>query len=315
MNAPSLPHELSPETKAFLGGLAALELPPLHELTPDEARRMRAQAAHLAAAPDLEPVASVADAEIPGPDGVVPVRVYEPDGWVAGGGSIGYYHGGGWVFGNLDTHDALCRGLANASGLRVMATAYRLAPEAPHPAALRDAWAATSWLSERETGPLVVAGDSAGGHIATNMAARARGSTLRIAAQLLIYPVTDLSRLDTPSYVRYGEGYWLTRASMEWFRGHYLSGSAPKDDPEISPLCREDLTGLPPAVVVAAACDVLVDEGRAYAERLASAGCETRYRAWEGVIHGFAAMPGTIPEGAEALRWAGSELRRLLGSS
>jgi acetyl esterase len=312
MTGPYIPEGLSPETRLFLQGLADLGLPPLHELSPEEARRMRAEVARMAPTVEPEPVASVADSRIErsGPD--IPIRVYEPEGWARGGGSVVYFHGGGWVLGNLDTHDALCRALANAAGLRVMATEYRLAPEAPHPAALEDAWAATSWMAARESGPVVVGGDSAGGHIATNVAARARGSDMSIAAQLLIYPVTDLSRFETPSYAAYGEGYWLTRAAMDWFRRHYVPDEVPHHDPEVSPLHRADLSGMPPAVVLAAACDVLADEGRAYADRLADAGTDVRYRAWDRVIHGFAAVPGMIPEGREALQWAAAELRTLL---
>jgi acetyl esterase len=309
MTEPTIPEHLTPETRRILSELAGLGLPPLHTLTPDEARRMRAEAARLAGAPAPEPVASVADAALRGPGGEIAVRLYEPDGWVRGGGSIVYFHGGGWVLGNLDTHDALCRGLANASGLRVMATDYRLAPEAPHPAALEDAWAATTWLADKEPGALVVGGDSAGGHIATNVAARARGSAVQIAAQLLIYPVTDLSRFDTPSYETFREGYWLTKASMGWFRDHYVPSGSDTRHPDVSPLYREDLSGMPPAVVVGAACDVLADEGRSYTDRLVEAGCDVQYRCWDDVIHGFAAMPGSIQEGRDALGWAGEAIR------
>lgn len=309
MTEPTIPEHLTPETRSFLAGLARLGMPPLHTLTPEEARRMRTEAARMAGAPESEPVASVADSMLDGPGGRLDVRIYEPEGWKRGGGSMVYFHGGGWVFGDLDTHDALCRSLANSSGLRVMATDYRLAPEAPHPAALEDAWAATAWMASKELGPLVVGGDSAGGQIATNVAARARGSGIRIAGQLLIYPVTDLEGMDTPSYAAYEEGYWLTKASMEWFRGHYVPDRGVHRHPDVSPLHRDDLAGMPPAVVVAAACDVLVDEGRAYADRLVEAGCDVHYRAWADVIHGFAAMPGTIPEGRAALAWAGDALR------
>lgn len=312
MTEGTIPQHLTPATKGFLAGLAGLGLPPLHTLEPVEARRMRAEAARLAGVPEAESVASVADAVLEGPGGELGVRIYEPEGWKRGEGSVVYFHGGGWVMGNLDTHDALCRSLANASGLRVMATDYRLAPEAPHPAALEDAWAATTWMATKEPGPLVVGGDSAGGHIATNVAARARGSEVRIGAQLLIYPVTDLSRLDTPSYAAYEDGYWLTKAAMAWFRDHYVPASVDLRHPDVSPLYRDDLAGMPPAVVLAASCDVLFDEGRAYADRLAEAGCDVQYRVWDDVIHGFAAMPAAIPEGRESLAWAGDALRLVL---
>jgi acetyl esterase len=304
--------ELTPETRALLDGLAALGLPPLHTQTPEGARAMREEVAELAGAPVVEPVAVVSDGTIAGPGGPLAVRFYQPEGWEPGAGSVAYFHGGGWVLGDLETHDGLCRGLANRSGLRVMATDYRRAPESPHPAALEDAWAATEWLRAEEEGPLVLGGDSCGGHIATIVAARARGTELGVSAQLLIYPVTDLSRFDTESYARYADGYWLTKASMGWFRGHYLPADADPAEPDVSPLLRDDLQGMPPAVVVAAACDVLLDEGRAYADRLIDAGCPVEYRRYDDVIHGFAAMPGVIPEGRDALAWAGAALRRAL---
>mgnify|MGYP006091492937 FL=1 len=304
---------LTPETRSILDAMEGLGLPPLHTLTPGEARHMRAEAARLAAAIDVETVFSVHDERLEGLGAPLAVRIYEPEGWTAGTGSIAYFHGGGWVLGNLDTHDALCRCLANASHLRVMSVDYRLAPEAKHPAAIEDAWVATSWLSQLESGPLIVGGDSCGGHIATAVAARSRTSDMAIAAQLLVYPVTDLSQFERGSYETYAEGHWLTKASMGWFRDHYLHVADVRTDAEVSPVCREDLAEMPPAVIVAAACDVLVDEGLAYADRLKQAGCTVEYRSWAGVIHGFVAMPGILPEGREALQWAAIELRRLSG--
>jgi len=307
--------ELTAETRTILAALEGLGLPPLHTLTPSEARRMRVEAAHLASGPAVEPVFSVHDGLLEGPSVPLRVRIYEPEGWVPGKGSIAYFHGGGWVLGDLETHDALCRALSNASGLRLVATDYRRAPEARHPAAIEDAWLAVSWLSEFESGPLIVGGDSCGGHIATAVAARSRASELDVAAQLLIYPVTDLSRFDRRSYATFAEGYWLTRASMAWFRGHYLSDDVDLSDPEVSPIHRDDLRDMPPTVVVAAACDVLYDEGRAYSDRLRGAGRRVEYRSSDGVIHGFVAMPGTIPEGREAIQWAAEALIRVTGDS
>lgn len=304
---------LTPETRALLEALEGLDLPPLHTLTPSQAREMREAVAGLGAGGEPEAVASTEDRTLDGPDGPLPARIYEPEGWEAGaGGTLAYFHGGGWVLGNLDTHDALCRGLANAASLRVVSVAYRLAPENPHPAALEDAWAATRWVAESADGPLAVGGDSAGGHMAAGVAARARASAVPLVAQLLIYPVTDLSSFGTPSYREFAEGYWLTRASMEWFRDHYLPEGARRDDPDVSPLLRPDLTGMPPTVIVAAECDVLRDEGAAYARRLRDAGCAVDRRLYEGVIHGFMALPDAIPEGRRAIRQAGAALRSLI---
>jgi acetyl esterase len=306
----------TPETRALLDALEGLGLPPLHTLTPEQGRDMRRRAAAAAGHGEPEPVASVRDVEIEGPGGPLALRLYEPEGWAPGGGTLVYFHGGGWVLGNLDTHDALARGLANASGLRVVATDYRLAPEHPHPAALEDAWAAVRWARSQEEGALLVGGDSAGGHLATCVAARARGTELDLAGQLLIYPVTDLASFETPSYEEFAEGYWLTRPGMAWFRGHYVPASTSLRDPDVSPLYREDLTGLPPAVIMAAECDVLRDEGAAYARRLEEeGGCQVTYRRYQGVIHGFMALAGVIPEGRTAIQEAGADLRKLAESA
>lgn len=303
---------LTAETRGLLESLAGMGLPPLHTMTPSQARAMREAAARIAAARGQEPVAHVQDAAIEGPGGPLAVRSYTPESWTQGDPALVYFHGGGWVLGNLDTHDGLCRALANASGFQVTAVDYRLAPEHPHPAALEDAWAATRWMVDQAWGPVIVGGDSAGGHLATCVAARARDTEVRLAAQLLVYPVTDLSRFDTTSYDTYADGYWLTRASMDWFRDHYLAPGTDPRHPDVSPLLREDVGGMPPALVVAAECDVLRDEGRAYAERLRQAGCPVDYRHYAGVIHGFFAMPDIIPEGRRAIAEAAAALRTLL---
>ncbi len=270
---------------------------------------MRRRAAGVAHHGEPEPVGRVEDLEIEGPGGPLRLRVYEPV--TSPPGTLVYFHGGGWVLGNLDTHDALARGLANASGLRVVAVDYRLAPEHPHPAALEDARAAVCWARAREVGALLVGGDSAGGHLATCVAAGARGTGLALAGQLLVYPVTDLASFDRPSYEAFAEGYWLTRPGMEWFRGHYLTAGTDRRDADVSPLYRENLEDMPPAVIVAAECDVLRDEGVAYAVRLEEAGCDVTYRIYPGVIHGFMALAGLIPEGRDAIEMTGARLRAL----
>ncbi len=228
---------------------------------------------------------------------------------------MAYFHGGGWVLGDLDTHDALCRALANASGARVVAVQYRLAPEHPHPAALEDAWAVTSWLAAETSGPLMIGGDSAGAHLSTCIAARARGSAVQLAGQLLVYPVVDLSSFEHESYEKFAEGYFLTRDAMHWFAKHYLPADADRTDPDISPLLRSDLSGLPPAIVVVAECDVLHDEAIAYVDRLKGAGCKVDLLRYEEVIHGFFAMPGAIPEGRKAMRDVGRIMDEWTGSN
>ncbi|NNM32623.1 MAG: alpha/beta hydrolase, partial [Gemmatimonadetes bacterium] len=250
-----------------------------------------------------------------GPGGWLRAREYVPPDTTDDLGTLVYFHGGGWVMGNLDTHDALCRGLTNAAGVRVVAIEYRLAPEHPHPAAIEDAWAATAWARERWKGPLAVGGDSAGGHLAITVAATAKTRGLSLAAQVLIYPVTDLSNLDTESYETFAEGYWLTRDAMVWFRDHLLPEGHPPTDPMVSPLLRPDVSGMAPAIVVLAECDVLRDEGYAYARRLEAAGGLSACLEFSGVIHGFVAMPQAIAEGRRALEQIGQALAPLMDPS
>lgn len=303
---------VTPLVRRLLDDLAGLGLPPLHTLTPEQAREMRKAAADLAGGGEREHVASVVDHAIAGPGGPRPVRTYVPAGWPEDGPSLVYFHGGGWVLGDLDTHDAPCRGLANTAGLRVMSVDYRRAPEHPWPAALDDAWAALRWMAGAATGPVLVGGDSAGGHMAACMAVRARDAGLALSAQVLVYPVVDLASFGTPSYEAFADGYWLTRAAMGWFRDHFVPGGADPRDPDISPRYRKDLSGLAPAIVVAAECDVLVDEGRAYARLLERAGCPVEYLHFQGVIHGFWAMPGVVPEGRRAIEDVAAALSRVL---
>jgi acetyl esterase len=306
---------LTPEVRDLLDRLEALGLPPLHSMTPSGAREMRKATASLAAGLEPEPVYSIRDTSTPGPSTSLSTREYTPEGWAPGvGGVVVYFHGGGWVMGDLNTHDAPCRGLANASGMRVVAIDYRLAPEHPYPAANDDAWALLSSIAEMHEGPLFVGGDSAGGHIATCIAARARGSELHVAGQLLVYPVTDLSSFDTESYSAYAEGHWLTKAAMEWFRGHYLTPDTDRSDADVSPLLRDDLSGMPPAMIITAECDVLLDEGIRYSDRLREAGIDVEQRTYDGVIHGFWALAGLIPEGRRAIEDAGRWLQAQVGA-
>jgi acetyl esterase len=301
---------LSPETEVLLERIRLARMPHFSDLAPQEARRLRAQMARMFAGAPF--AGSVHDRSIELGDRSLDARIYEPE--ECRDGTMVYLHGGGWVVGNLDSHDGLCRGLAEASGLRVLSVDYRLAPEHPHPAALEDAWEATQWASEEWTGPIVVGGDSAGGHLATIVAARSRGGEVAISAQLLIYPVTDLSSLDTESYREFAEGYLLEAEDMRWFRTHYLPDGIDVFDPDVSPLHRSDLSGMPPAVFVTAECDVLVDEAQAYAERLRQAGNRVDYRCYEGVVHGFMALPGSMPQATSAIREAAAALVEVLES-
>ena len=240
-----------------------------------------------------EPVGEVRELELPGAGGPLSVRLYRPlgpaDGLLP---LVAYLHGGGWALGSLDGFDPLCRALANASGALVAAVDYRLAPEHPFPAGLEDAYAAVRWLADdacelgADPARLAIAGDSAGGNLATVAARRLRDegdSPLRF--QALVYPVCDCA-LDTSSYRENGSGFGLTRDGMDRYWDLYLAGADGRD-PDASPLRAEDLTGLPPAFVLTVHHDVLRDEGEAYARALDAAGVTVTLSRYDTAVHGF----------------------------
>jgi acetyl esterase len=231
------------------------------------------------------------------------VRSYAPEG---ARGTVAYFHGGGWMLGNLDSVDAVCRALAVAAGARVVSVDYRLAPEHRYPAALEDALAVTRALEA----PLAVAGDSAGANLAAIVARHERE---RVGAQLLVYPVTDAG-VNTPSFREFGDGFGLTAAAMRRFWDLYLDG-ADGLQPDASPLRAQpdDLAGLPPAYVLTAECDVLRDEGEAYAHNLRDAGVEVTLRRLPGAVHGFWRWQ-TTAYAREAVRAAGEALRAAMDS-
>ncbi len=236
-----------------------------------------------------EPVAEVRDETIDGPGGPVPVRIYTPSD--DRGRAVTYLHGGGWVLGDLDSHDPVCRRVANAVGAVVVAVDYRLAPEHPHPAPLDDATAALAWTASAYPGrALGIAGDSAGASLAAGVALRARDGGPPLAAQLLMYPATDVT-MSQPSIAANGEGYFLTETDMTWFWRQYTPEGT--TDPQID-LLRADVTGVAPAVVATAEFDPLRDEGDAYAARLAEAGVTTRHLPGPGLIHGFMGFLGVV---------------------
>jgi acetyl esterase len=246
--------------------------------------------------------------------------VYTPE--TAGGGplpGIVYFHGGGFVYCGLDTHDGTCRSLANASGCTVMSVDYRLAPEHPYPAAPQDCMAAVRFAAERGTeigmdpSRLAVAGDSAGGNLATVVAMMARDAGgPAIGFQLLVYPVADFA-FDTDSYRENAEGYLLTQKMMRSFWGHYLADEGDGRDAYASPLRATSLADLPPALVITAGFDPLRDEGAAYAARLVADGVEARRLHYDGMIHGFFSMGDVIEKGKQAVAEAGRAVRAALG--
>ena len=279
-------------------------------------RRSSALAMPLAAA------VQATDRTIPGPAGPIPVRVYRAASTAAEPPAIVYFHGGGWVVGDLDTHDGSCRMIARETNALVMAVHYRRAPEHPFPAPADDALAAFRWAVAHpheltiRPGAVAVMGDSAGGNLAAVVCQRARdeGGPLPIA-QGLVYPATDL-RLVTASLDDFAHGFYLTRADVEWFVDKYVPDRSMRADPRVSPLLAEDLAGLPPACVWTAGFDPLRDEGQAYAERLAAVGVPTRYRCLDDQVHGFFGMgvlPGGLDRVASVCREMGALLAEVVG--
>jgi acetyl esterase len=303
---------LHPQAKALLELIEKSGLPPTHTLPPDEARRYyRERRAYTQPAPPE--MASVAAANADG----IPLRVYRPLGSRADERLpvLVYFHGGGWVIGDLDTHDVLCRELATHAGCAVVAVDYRLAPEHRFPAAADDAIAATRWVRDHagalglDASRLAVGGDSAGGNLATVVALAARDAgDPPLAFQLLIYPGTDMRRL-TESHRTNGQGYLLTSDTIAYFMNHYLD-PAHYTDWRASPLLREDLARLPPALVLTAGYDPLRDEGLAYADRLTAAGNVATQVCFDRQIHGFITMGRVIDEANAAVRICAAELRK-----
>jgi acetyl esterase len=283
---------LDPQVKAHLDQVAALGLPANSDLAPAEARRVTEENASAMFGP-VEDVAQVADTEVAG----VPVRSYDPRPGDALPVLV-YLHGGGWVIGSRDSHDGVCRALANRVPCRVLSVEYRLAPEHRFPAAVDDAWAVTHAVLESERVPVAVGGDSAGGNLAAVMALRARDAGHPLALQLLIYPVTDSSPA-TDSYRRCAEGYGMTGRDMEYYWSLYM-GEADRTHPDASPLRAPSVAGVAPAHVMVCEYDVLHDEGVAYAERLRADGVPVTLRDTDGMIHGFIRMSARIDRARDA---------------
>ncbi len=314
---------LDPQARALIDLMIERGVPATHTLTPAEARRLYRERRGFTQ-PEPPALAVVRDLSMPGPGGALPMRLFRPGSASTAGESgalplLVYFHGGGWTIGDLDTHDVLCRQLAVSGGCAVLAVDYRLAPEHRFPAAVDDCIAATRW-ARGEAGQLgidprriAVGGDSAGGNLAAVVALAERDAASAaaptLAAQLLIYPATDM-RAVAPSHQANAQGYLLTADSIAYYRGHYTPEPASWNDWRASPLLAKKLAGLPPALVLTAGFDPLRDEGRQYADALSAAGNRVQYVCFERQVHGFITMSRVIDEALSAVELCGAVLRR-----
>lgn len=313
-----MPVTYDPDAAAVLAAFRASGRPPYETLTPAEAREMYL-ASRPASQPEPPPVASAEALSIPGPAGEIPARLYKPLTLRQSGGlspCLIFFHGGGWVIGNLDSHDVACRTLADEGQLIVISVDYRLAPEHKFPAAVEDAIAATEWVAANarplgiDASRIVVGGDSAGGNLSAVVALHARDAGPKLAAQVLIYPATDFA-MTHPSHSEPETSAILTHTVIRWFRDHYLGGVSDGEDWRASPARVENLAGLPPAYVLTAGADPLRDEGDEYARRLEDAGVVVTYRSYPGQFHGFITMGKILPKANVALREIGGWLKAL----
>ena len=308
---------LDPQVKSMLEQMQALNLPPLQTLPIADARAA-ALASIKSEAPQIE-VGDTEDLTIPNPAGAIPIRIYHPQG-TGPFPILMFFHGGGFVLGNLDTHDHICRALCRGSDHIVISVDYRLAPEHKFPVAVDECLAATRWahLHARQLNGLAdriaVAGDSCGGNLAAVIALRCRDEAgPLLCGQLLIYPITDYYDPPTPSYISNADGYFLTRDIMIWFMDHYMNDQGEADNPWLAPLRSSDLSGLPPALMIVAEYDPLRDEGIAYYEKLRAAGVDAGLSRYDGMIHGFYGNIGVLKQAdsavAESCQWLRAVVR------
>ncbi len=309
---------MHPQARALLDLMVERAIPPTHTLSPEVAR-VTYRDRRAVTQPDPPAVASIEELQAPGPHGPIPLRLYRP--WPERSVPLPvlvYFHGGGWVIGDLDTHDTLCRQLANTSGCAVLAVDYRMGPEHRFPCAVDDCLAATRWCRDHadalglDRERMAVGGDSAGGNLAAVVAIAARNAgNLPLRFQLLIYPATDMRRL-APSHNHNGQGYLLTSDSLAYFHDHYIDDPAHDSDWRASPLLCEKLDGLPEALVLTAGYDPLRDEGLMYSQRLTDAGTRAHHICFERQIHGFITMGRVIDEADAAVAICAGQVARAL---
>ena len=312
---------LDPQAASLIALMAERQVPPTHKLTPVEARRMYLER-RFYTQPDPPAVAEV---RMLTSDTGVPLRLYKPAGAAAGALPVlVYFHGGGWTMGDLDTHDVLCRQLCNGAGIAVASVDYRMGPEYRFPAAVDDSIATTRWLQTQaaalglDVRRMAVGGDSAGGNLAAVVALALRDAPdakdcAPLAFQLLIYPATDM-RAQAASHTRNGQGYMLTADTVAYFRGHYMADPAQYADWRASPLLATELGRLPPALVLTAGYDPLLDEGRQYADALSAAGNRVQYVCFERQIHGFIPMSRVLDEARTAVALCCAVLKEALNA-
>lgn len=296
---------LDPHLAGVLQMLAAANKKPTYAGTPEEGRAGYLALTRGSLTPEQTvPVASTQDTTVPGAAGAIPARIYRPEG--AGPfPTVAYFHGGGYVIGNLDTHDNMCREICRGAQAVVVSVDYRLAPEHPFPAGVEDAVAAATWVvaNARElggNGVVAVAGDSAGGNFSAVVAQQLRDAGIHLAAQFLIYPAVDHAAAVYPSAEQNAKGYFLEAETMAWFFNHYAAAVPNPLDPRLAPLQASSLANLPPAVIVTAEFDPLRDQGAAYAAALRAAGGQAELIEGAGMIHGFFDM-GRWSPGAQAI--------------
>jgi len=307
---------LDPQARAMIDKTLALNLPPASRMG---VAALRANARERSAALPREDVASVRDHRVAVAGGELLVRVFTPHA-VAPRPALVYFHGGGWVTGDVDTHEGICRTLANAAGCVVASVDYRCAPEHTFPTAAEDAYAATRWVAAQaselgvDAGRIAVCGDSAGGNLAAAVAlmARDRGGP-RLSFQVLVYPITDCD-FETPSYRDNAEGYLLTREGMRWYWDQYVPNPADRANPYVSPMRATSLAGLPPALVITAEYDPLRDEGEAYARKLGAAGVPVAHTRYPGMIHAFYRFTSTVDAARAAVAETVAALKKAWGT-
>ena len=306
---------LDPIVKAFLDQLAGTPGPKMWEMSPPEGREAFRALMQFVGPKDV-PIGKVENRKIPGPGGEIPIRIYSP---IAAGSdalpAFVFFHGGGFVIGDLDTHDGLCRMLADDAGCRVIAVDYRLAPENKFPAAVDDAFAATSWVEANaselgvDANCIAVGGDSAGGMLSAVVCqmAKEKGKP-KLCFQLLLFPGTHLDA-KTASRQENREGYFLEGETLDWFFAHYVGSEADMSDARASPLLAKDFTGLPPAFVMVAGFDPLHDEGVEYANKLKAAGVTVTLADYPDLVHTFIYLQTVLPQAREAMKAAAGALK------